>query len=252
MLALLADLTGATDPVLRALARSLAGRVFVDMARSGPVRRRGVGTIVEQPYRIDGGDIDLDASTDAIVAARAASSAIDPAELRMRSWATPATALCLLVDRSGSMSGAPLATAAIAAAVLAWRAPDDYSVISFAREALVVKSQDRHRGVEEVVDAVLALRGHGTTDLAGALLAAREQLLRSEARRRIVILLSDCRSNEPGDAREVAATLDELLVIAPDGDHEDAQAFAASVGARFTTVAGPAAVPDAIAAVLDR
>ena len=33
----------------------------------------------------------------------------------------PGTALCLLVDRSGSMGGEPLATAAVAAAAVAWR-----------------------------------------------------------------------------------------------------------------------------------
>ncbi|MEP4652780.1 MAG: hypothetical protein ABJ314_21580, partial [Ilumatobacter sp.] len=40
MLAMLADLTGATDPVLRELARRLAGRLFLDVARRGPTRPR--------------------------------------------------------------------------------------------------------------------------------------------------------------------------------------------------------------------
>ena len=39
-MALLADLTGTTDPVLRDLARRLAGRLFLDLAKRGPTRPR--------------------------------------------------------------------------------------------------------------------------------------------------------------------------------------------------------------------
>lgn len=251
MLSLVADLTAATDPKLRELSRALAGRLYLDLARSGPVRRRGVGRLVEQPYRVDGGDLDLDASLEAIVDARGTGSAIETDRLRMRSWVTPETAICLVIDRSGSMSGAPLATAALAAAAVSWRVPADYAVLSFARDVVAVKSLDRRRPTPEVVDAVLALRGHGTTDLAGALIAADEQLQRSKARRRIALVLSDCRSNEPGDAAAAASTLGEIAVIAPEGDAEDATAFAAAVGARVTTVGGPSEIIAAIERVLD-
>jgi Mg-chelatase subunit ChlD len=250
MLALLADLTGATDRALRELARRLAGRLYLDLARTGPIRPRGVGRLIEQPFRPDGGDLDLDASLEAILAARGAGEAVDPERLRIRGWATPATALCLLVDRSGSMGGAPLATAAVAAAAVAWRVPDDYSVLSFSKEVIAVKSQDRHREVTEVVDGVLALKGFGTTDLAAALLAAHLQLSRSRAARRITVLLSDCRATEPGDAIRAARMLEELVIIAPDGDSEDAEALAGQVGARVATVAGPSEIPAALLSVL--
>ncbi|HEX2782296.1 MAG TPA: hypothetical protein VHN36_01830, partial [Ilumatobacteraceae bacterium] len=42
-LALLAEMAGATDQRLRELARRLAGRLFLDLARRGPSARRGVG-----------------------------------------------------------------------------------------------------------------------------------------------------------------------------------------------------------------
>ena len=250
VLSLLADLTGATDQRLRARAREIAGRLFLDLARTGPARPRGVGRMVEQAYRIDGGDLDLDASIEEIVAARAEGRAVDPDRLAMRAWTTPQTALCVLVDRSGSMSGRPLATAALAAAAASLRARDDYSVISFARRPVVVKSQDLARPVVEVVDAVLALRGSGTTDLAAALLAAAEQLARSTARRRLVILLSDCRSTEPGDAVAAADAIEELVIIAPAGDDDDAQNFARQTGAMVTTVSGPSEIADAFSRAL--
>jgi len=250
VLAMLADLTAATDPVLRELARRLAGRIFVDVSRRGPTRPRGVGKLVEQRYRPDGGDLDLDASMDAIVEAGGRGRAVDPERLRVRGWVQPGTALCLLVDRSGSMGGKPLATSAVAAAAVAWRSPADYSVIAFGKDAVVAKSQDVTKPAERVVNDVLALRGFGTTDLAGALQAAREQLGRSRAGRRIAVLLSDCRATVEGDAVGAAAGLDELVVIAPAGDSDEAEAFARSTGARLTTVAGPSDVADALAEVL--
>ena len=152
---------------------ALAGRLVLDVARRGPARPRGVGRIAEARYQPDAGDVDVDASAEAIVEARAARAGVDPERLRVRRWVQPRTAVCLLVDRSGSMGGRPLATSAVAAAAVAFRAPDDFSVVSFARDAVVVKAQDATVPAETVVDGVLALRGHGTTDLAGALAAAR-------------------------------------------------------------------------------
>lgn len=250
-LALLADLTGATDPKLRELARRLAGRLFLDLSRRGPARPRGVGQLRTRRYRPDGGDLDVDASLDALTTAAAEGTAVDPDDLRIRSWATPGTAICLLVDRSGSMTGRPLATAAVTAAAVAWRAPEDYSVLSFGKDVVAAKSQDVPKSSEAVIDAVLALRSFGTTDVAGALVAAADQLARSRAGRKITVLLSDCRATTPGDVIGAALRLDELVVIAPEGDATEAEDLARHAGARLTTVAGPSDAAAALARVLD-
>ena len=250
-MALLADLTAATDPKLRELARRLAGRLFLDVSRRGPVRPRGIGKLVEQPYRPDAGDLDLDASLEAISEARASRGAIDPQRLRVRGWARPGTALCLIVDRSGSMGGKPLATSAVAAAAVAWRSPADYSVLAFGKDVVVAKSQDVHKASERVVNDVLTLRGFGTTDLAGALHTARLQLARSSAGRRIAVLLSDCRATVEGDVIAAAAALDELLILAPEGDSDEAYKLALAVGAKMGCVSGPAQVGEALAILLD-
>jgi len=250
MMALLADLTAATDPVLRELARRLAGRLFLEVSRRGPNKPRGIGKMVEQPYRPDGGDLDIDASLDAIVEGRRG-GVIDAERLRVRGWTRPGTALCLAVDRSGSMGGKPLATSAVAAAAVAWRAPSDYSVLAFGKDVVVAKSQDVDKPSDRVVDDVLALRGFGTTDVAGALTVAREQLARSRAGRKVAILLSDCRATVEGDPVAAAAALEELLIVAPEGDSEEAEAFAQRVGAKLVTVSGPSSVADAIARVLE-
>ncbi len=250
MLSLLAELTSATDPALRELAKRLAGRLMLELSRRGRTRPRGVGKIVTQAYRPDGGDIDLDASLEAVLEGRAGSRAPDAERLYVRGWVKPHTALCLLVDRSGSMGGRPLATAAVAAAAVAWRTPQDYSVLAFGKDVVAAKSQDITKASDQVVNDVLSLRGFGTTDVAGALVAAREQLARTRAGRKVTVLLSDCRATVEGDPAAAARGLDELVVVAPDTDSDEARTFAEQVGARFVTVAGPSDIPEALAAAL--
>ncbi len=250
MLALLADLTGATDPTLRELARRLAGRLFLDVSRRGPVRPRGIGKIATMKYRPEAGDIDVEASLGEIVEARASRRVLDIEELRVRHWVRPGTAISLLVDRSGSMGGSPLATSAMAAAAVASKSPQDYSVIAFGKDVVVAKSQDVAKADEKVVSDVLALRGFGTTDLAGALRVSAEQLSRSRAGRRITVVLSDCRSTVEGDVEAAARSLDEVVIIAPAGDDLEARQFASRIGARITVVGGPSDIPTAFQDVL--
>lgn len=248
-LALLADMTGATDERLRGLARRLAGRVLVEIARTGGPARRGTGRL--RTHRADRaeGDLDLDASIDAVTAV-AAGQGVRADELAVRAWDRPDTALCLLVDRSGSMAGDRLAAAAVAAASVMFRAPTDCSVVAFAEDAVVVQSQGVSRSADEVVGDLLRLRGFGVTNLALAMRAAREQLDRSQAGRRIAIVLSDCRATTGGDPLPEAAAVAELVVVAPEGDWADAEALADAVGARWTTLDGPSSVPEALARVL--
>lgn len=249
-LALLADLVGATDVRLRELAKRLSGRLFFDLAERGPVRQRGMGRMRDLPYRPDGGDLDIDASIDAIAEGRA--GAIDAERLRVRGWVRPTTAMCLLVDRSGSMGGRPLATAALAAAAVAGRAPSDYSVVAFGKDAVVVKSQLTPKPGDAVITDVLSLRGFGTTDLAGALRVAALQLARSRAGRKVTVLLSDCRSTVDGDPLSAARALDELVIVAPATDSDEAAEFARRAGARCLTVDGPSAVADVVSRALER
>ena len=187
-----------------------------------------------------------------MLAARAEQRLVDPDELMVRAWGKPSTSWCLIVDRSGSMHGGPLATAAIAAAAIAARADDRYAVLSFSREVIAVKAMWEQRSIDDVIDRVLALRGHGTTDVARALLAASQQQSVISAGRRITVLLSDCRATEPGDIATAARSLDELVILAPDGDSDEAALLAGTVGARWATIDGPTSIIPALASVLDR
>ena len=117
-LALVADLNSATDERLRRLAHELTARIVVAVARTATERRAGVGHQRRVPLDRPGADLDLDASLDAIVDARRAGANARTEDLVGRGWERPGTAVCLLVDRSGSMQGDRLATAAVTAAAV--------------------------------------------------------------------------------------------------------------------------------------
>ena len=250
-LALLADMAAAADRRMAALAARLAGRLALDLARAGATSVGGVGRL--EPARADRctGDIDIDRSLDGLLEARAAGRPWTLEELWVQRWQRPATAITLVVDRSGSMGGPRLAAAAVAAAACALRAPQEWSALAFGDRVVAVKSVDRDRPAAAVVDDVLRLRGYGTTDLAAALYAARVQLERCTAPRRVALLLSDCRATAGSDPLAAARRLDELCVIAPASDAADAEAFSAAAGARFAAIAGLRSIPDAVASVLD-
>ncbi len=102
-----------------------------------------------------------------------------------------------------------------------------------------------------MVNDVLALRGHGVTALAGALRAAARELGGSSAARRVTVLLSDCRATDEEDPVPAARLLDELVVLAPAGDVDQAAAFAARVGARWAALRSAADAPAALRSVLE-
>lgn len=249
-LAMLADMAGATDRGLRELAQLLAGRIVVDLARAGTTTRRATGRLVRRSAIRGAGDLDLDASLDEMLRARHDAVPMNPDSLVVTAWERPDTAVCLLVDRSGSMHGARLATAALAAAAVVLRSPSRSSVVAFAQEAVVLAGMGTSVDPGGVVADLLRLRGAGVTDVGLGLRAAARQLERSDSPRRLTILLSDCRSTAGGEPLADALALDELAIIAPAGDSADAERLAAAVGARFGTARGVADIVDALTSAL--
>lgn len=255
-LAMLADMVGASDPKLRQLSSRLAGRMMCEVATVGTTSSRGVGRIEALPFGTADGEIDLDASSEGLVELRAF-RAMDPSKWKVRGWGRPSTAMCLLIDRSGSMTGERLAEAAIVAAAVSESvtnqrsfSPDDLSIAAFAREVIVIASADRPRHADGVVEDLLRMRGHGVTDLDAALQAAQRLLARSSATRKVTLLMSDCRSTTGPSPYASAAMLDELCVLCPSEDTADAEALAAQVGAAWTPLAGVLDGPAAIQRLL--
>ncbi len=223
---------------------------MLDLARTGQAKGRGVGRLTTARADESSSDIDIDASLDGIITARAERRPVALDDLYTQRWQQPETAICLLVDRSGSMNGARLASAALAAAVCAWRAPAQFSVIAFGDRAIEIKGLQSTKPVETVVSEVLALRGHGTTDVALALRAAQRQLATTTASRRITLLLSDAEVTTGGDPVPIARGLDELLVVAPADELEHARKLVADAGGRLAEVDTPLSVLGALRTVL--
>jgi len=207
---LLADLTRASDQQLRAAARKLAARVFVQLAAVGQHRSRGVRKLAAG--RPDDGDLDLERTIGRM------SGTWPPAadEIATTAWQARQRSVVLLVDSSGSMSGLALAMAAIAAAgvVLAADAKLEPAVLAFSGSVTVLQRRGLRRPPADVITELMAMRGHGRTDLAAALRAAATELAGAAADRE-VILLSDCLSTAGGDPASALAGLDRLHVLMP-------------------------------------
>jgi magnesium chelatase subunit D len=209
--ALLADLSQATDAALAAVARRLAARVFIQLGAIGRRSARGPKRM-RSVVRGDG-DIDLDRTVD-----RLAGAWPPPADdVVTRSWHAHRRSVCLLVDSSGSMSGVALAMAAVATAsvLLAADVRLDTGALAFSSSVTVLQPPGRRQPPELTVRRLLALRGHGLTDLTAALRAAAAEMAAVPSAERCVVLLSDCLSTTGGDPATALAGIDRLDVLWP-------------------------------------
>jgi magnesium chelatase subunit D len=230
--ALLADLSQATDATLRALARRLAARVFLQLGATGRQPARGPRRIRSVPRGT--GDIDLDATLERLTG----SWPPPPDDLVTRTWQAHRRSVCLLVDSSGSMSGLALAMAAVATAsvLLAADGRLDAGALAFSGAVTVLQAPGTRQPAEQVVGRLLGLRGHGLTDLAAALRAAAVGLADSAAGQRSVVLLSDCISTTGADPATALNGIDRLDVLCPlpgDREPDPASAVAAERLARL-------------------
>ncbi|MCY7396062.1 MAG: hypothetical protein LH468_07920, partial [Nocardioides sp.] len=73
--------------------------------------------------------------------------------------------------------------------------------------------------------------------------AALPQGAGAGARGRVVLLLSDCRATDAVDAGAAARGIDELVILAPAGDDDEARHLARESGARIACIDSVLDVP---------
>jgi Mg-chelatase subunit ChlD len=195
------------------------------------------------------GDIDLDRTLDRLSGSWPPSAD----DVVTRSWQAHRRTVCLLVDCSGSMSGHALAMAAVATAsvLLAADGRVDTGAVAFSGTVTVLQAPGSRQAPEEIVGRLLALRGHGMTDIAAALRSAAALLsgagqlsgLAGGQTERCVILLSDCLRTAGSDPAAALGSIDRLDVLCPlpSGAEPDPESVAAA--ARLARLGGGVSQP---------
>ncbi|MHA6783084.1 AAA family ATPase [Pseudonocardia saturnea] len=196
-----------TDP---RLVHRLAVQIIVRRARLAARGRRGTGSLRSARFRFQSDDLDLDRSIEELAA--------DPYPRHDDFWVRERSAgrraVVLMVDVSGSMRGAPLVRAALAAATASVvAAQDDLATVLFWSRTAVVTSIENPRPLPRVVEDVLAVRSEGLTDITLGLSTGLRRLERSRARVRVGILLTDGASNHGGDPARAARGFPRLHVL---------------------------------------
>lgn len=246
---LLAALVGSSDPALAAAARRIAGRLLIDVARDGVGSGGRPRSLHVRGWAE--GELALERSLAPLLLARVSGHGVDPAALTERRRRPARDALCLVIDHSGSMAEDRLAAAALAAAAVAVRVPvHERVVLGFARHPQVLATPRLGHGPAATVERVLRLRGHGATDLSVALRAAQRHLAGLPARRRTVVLLSDARTTVGEEPTEAARAIEDLRILAPAEDADEAHRLVAAGGGRVEEITGPGDVLRAVGALL--
>lgn len=158
--------------------------------------------------------------------------------------------LALALDVSLSMAGENLALLAVSAAVVALRAdPRDLAVVAFETHAELLTRRGEAVTPEDIVRRILDVPAGGFTNIEAGLEEARRSLAGSRNPRRAVILVSDGKSTEGGDPRDVARRIPRLHVVHIGRDPHGrrlSRALAAAGNGAFEAAAGYRSLPAAM------
>ncbi|MDR3182278.1 MAG: VWA domain-containing protein [Planctomycetaceae bacterium] len=127
----------------------------------------------------------------------------------------PSIAMCLVIDRSGSMGGQKMEWAKDAAkAAVELLTPKDFvAVIAFDNESYLVSPMQSAAAVSSINAAISSIEPAGGTNIYPALAEAFEQLRKTPAKLKHVILLTDGQS-APGDFEGIVRQMTSELITA--------------------------------------
>jgi len=162
----------------------------------------------------------------------------------------PAMALALVIDKSGSMDGAPIALARQAAkmAVELLSGRDQAAVIGFDSEPQVICDLTSASDMGSIQAAIDSLDAGGGTDLFPGMETAGQMLRRSDAKIKHMIVLSDGQTPEKDFATLTRQLADEAVTVSTialgDGAARELLAGIAEAGrGRYYETVDPTTVP---------
>lgn len=210
-MALLGDLwTEAPEEQLRDLTRHLAMKIVITLARRDHAPNPGKGKLRPVRYRFNSDDLDLDRTLEEI----AAKAYPEYDDFWVRERVRARRTYALLLDVSGSMRGAQLMKAALAAGSLARNLhEDDLAVALFWRDAAVIKRATQPKAATQLIDEILSVRARGLTNLRLGLEVGLRELERAATQEKVGIIFTDGISNIGEDPLPMAAKYPRLHVI---------------------------------------
>ncbi|MCE7737004.1 MAG: VWA domain-containing protein [Candidatus Heimdallarchaeota archaeon] len=254
-------------PKIRQIVKDAAKRVMIDLAKAKSAALIGsseAGPLPEgsiRPYILgdDLDTIDIDESLDNILALGKNINDVVAEDFIVRKTVTGRRCVIFLIDISGSMSGVPLASASLAAAMLLMAfARDELGVALFESSTHVLCEINDPIEIDEVVDEILELTARGGTQMQRAIEWAENQFLQAVSQDKMFIMVTDAMIGDFNASKKHLKAISEMgatnVMILPGNAYSmgNIQNLLDDTNTQLVTVSNWKAFPEIVSEVLSR
>lgn len=254
-------------PWARRIVKKAAKQIMIDLAKARAAALIGsseAGPIPEgstRPYQLgdEADTIDLDESIDNIVIQGKAPKDVEVSDFIIRESISGRRCVVFLVDISGSMSGAPLAGASLATAMLLFAfSRDELGVALFESNSHIICEVGEPVEIDEVVDKILDLRAMGGTQMQAAVEWAEGQFVKSQSNDKMFVIASDALIGDFERSQVHMRNISDMgatsVLIVPGATYGigNIQSMADAVNAHLVVVRDWSSFPQIVSEVLSR